>query len=141
MGFPDGTYHRGHLLASEFGAGMEAINLITMPAAVNQYLKPQTARGKGFGYIAELAERYMDDDSFLKGTLTQSGEIALPNYRKFEIKIKELVEQGNKSGITVSLRIELTTITNVTDIIFPTIYFGSSPILRFKIDNHEPGLD
>ena len=36
QGFPGGQFDRGHLLASQFGAGMEVINLVTMPSSVNR---------------------------------------------------------------------------------------------------------
>lgn len=40
---PGGEFDRGHLIAAEFGVGMESINLVTMPASVNRLHRATTA--------------------------------------------------------------------------------------------------
>lgn len=62
IGFPGGNYDRGHLIAAEFGAGMETINLVSMPSVVNRSRRPETARKQGFDQIADLGDRYNNDE-------------------------------------------------------------------------------
>lgn len=133
-GFPEGDFDRGHLIAAQFGAGMESINLVSMPLVVNRSHTPATAKARGFASIAELGERYRNDDHPLKGTLTLRGEIILPNYRLFEQFVREQAEQGQKTGYEVSLRVKPATVNGITDVLHAELWLGDKPI-RYVLDN------
>lgn len=133
-GFPEGDFDRGHLIAAEFGAGMESINLVSMPLVVNRSRTPATARSRGFASIAELGERYRNDDHPLKGTLTFRGEFILPNYRIFEEVVGKQAKHGLKSGYEVSLRVSPATVKGITDVLHAELWLDDSPI-RYVLDN------
>lgn len=128
VGFPGGSFDRGHLIAAQFGAGMEAINLVTMPCSVNQAHKPETAERLKFSKIAELGERYRDKLQFLKGQMNYRGEFILPNYREFELVLVRLATQGRRQGLDVSLRVEPSTIKTVTDVLYAEIWIEDQRI-------------
>ncbi len=133
-GFPGGDFDRGHLIAAEFGAGMEAINLVSMPSSGNRSHKPETARKRGFVDIADLGERYTNTANYLKGTLALRGEFILPNYRLFEIVTRGQVERGIQHGYDVSLRMRPSTISGVTDVIYGELWLDNN-VIRYQIDN------
>lgn len=132
--FPGGSFDRGHLIAAEFGAAMESINLVSMPLVVNRARTPATAKAQGFTSIAELGERYRNDDHLLKGTLTFRGEFILPNYRIFETVVRKQAENGMKAGYEVSLRVQPSTVNGVTDVLYAELWLDDKPI-RYVLDN------
>lgn len=138
-GFRSGHFDRGHLIAAEFGAGMESINLVTMPASVNRPHRIATALRYGFAEIAALADRYRDERHPTLGTLTQSGEYALPNYRAFERVVIRQARRAEAAGHHLSIRVEPMTFrtgTDVTtDILYAQILVDGRAVVRYKIDN------
>lgn len=139
VGFPDGEFDRGHLLACSFGAGMESINLVTMPNSVNQSHRSQTAEANGHREVAALADRFRNADSYTRGTLTTSGEFALPNFRMFENFVTRQVTACASSGSKVSVTIRPITYDGdsrpLTDIIYTTVFLDHYPLVRYKIDS------
>jgi hypothetical protein len=138
VGYPGAPYDRGHLIACEFGAGMEAINLVTMPSSVNQGHHESTTRRKGFNEIADLSARYSDSTHHSGGTLTGSGEYALPNFREFERHVKIQIARGLDGGYEVSMRVVPSTFLSdgqfVTDILYGEIGANGNALYRYKID-------
>jgi hypothetical protein len=138
VGYPGDPYDRGHLIACEFGAGMEAINLVTMPSPVNQGHRESTARSKGFTEIADLSVRYRDPTHHSGGTLTGSGEFALPNFREFERHVTSQIARGLAAGYEVSMRVIPSTFLSngqrVTDILYGEIWADGKAMYRYKID-------
>lgn len=133
--FPGGrTFDRGHLIACEFGGGMEAINLVTMPAAVNRDLRPSTAEELGCPEIASLAREYIRPGHHSRGTLTQSGEFALPNYRDFERVLKFLIRRGRCVNSQVGVRVRPITVCSRTSVLYAEIWADGVRIMRYKID-------
>lgn len=128
VGFPGGSFDRGHLLAAQFGAGMEAINLVTMPSSVNRAHKPTTAERLGFSKIAELGTRYRAKEQFLKGTMVDRGEFILPNYREFELVLLEKAKRGLHKEFGVSLRIRPSTVKTKTDVLHAEIWIEDKRI-------------
>ena len=132
VNYRGGSYDRGHLIAAHFGAGMERINLVSMPSSTNRSHTAATAQRLGHFVLARLKELFEDRDHYAKGTLTQSGEFALPSYRLFEIKVANCIK-GSTDKIWVS--IQPSTVQGVTDIIYAHIGCGSGPaFLKYKID-------
>lgn len=134
VGFPGGRFDRGHLIAAEFGAGMEAINLVSMPESANRPHKPDTARSRGFDALADLGDRYRKDHLAVKGSLTYRGEIILPNYRHFELAVRNMASDAAKRGLEVGLCIRPTTVEGVTDILHAELFLGDQ-LIRFVLDN------
>lgn len=95
---------------------------------------------RGFSEIAALSDRYRDDLHHSLGTLTQSGEYALPNYRAFERVLKQQIKTGLGKNYDVSLRVKPSAFTSgvnrITDILYAEIWAGPSHarIYRYKID-------
>lgn len=134
-GYPGSPYDRGHLISRQFGAGMEAINLVTMPSSVNQAHRPSTAVARGFEEIALLDQEYLNPYSILRGSLGSGGDFKLPNYRQFEQVVNHFVRQGKKESFDVVLKVEPSTFGVTTDIIHAKIFLGQEPIpIRFSID-------
>lgn len=122
VGFKGKPYDRGHLIASQFGAGNEAINLVTMPDAVNRGLKWWTAKASGFRMLAEQIERFTNE-SFWGGTLSPNGEWKIPTYRQYERTLVRICRSvGSRVG-GIAVRIEPATVRNVTDILYIQVYF------------------
>lgn len=138
-GKPPGRYDRGHIISAELGAGMEFINLLWMPNAVNQRSMPETARGAGHTEIASLMERYLDPENLSGGTLSGTGEFYLPNYRIFEEKVKSWSKVGAANGFEVSVLIKPSTYdqdgTPLTDIFYAEIFFDDKAVYKYKIDS------
>jgi len=133
-GFPGGDFDRGHLIAAEFGAGMESINLVSMPLVVNRSRTPATAISRGFALIAELGRRYRNDAYPLKGTLTFRGEFILPNYRKFEQVVGKQAMRGLKTGYEVSLRVSPATVNGITNVLHAELWLDDH-LIRYVLDN------
>lgn len=133
-GFPGGDFDRGHLIAAEFGAGMEAINLVSMPASVNRLHRTETARAQGFGAIADLGERYRNHHNYFKGSLTFRGEFILPNYRLFEQVVQSQAQDGIKERYEVSLRVKPATVNGVTDVLHAELWLDDN-LVRYVLDN------
>lgn len=138
-GKPPGSYDRGHIISAELGAGMEFINLLWMPDAVNQRLTPETARRAGHTEIALQMERYLDPESPSGGTLSGTGEFNLPNYRIFEERVKSLSKVGATKGFEVSVLIKPSTYhhdgTPLTDIFYTEIFAGDKALFKYKIES------
>lgn len=138
-GRPPGNYDRGHIISAELGAGMEFINLLWMPNAINQWLTPEVARRAGHTEIAAQMERHLEPENVSGGTLSGSGEFYLPNYRIFEEKVKSLSREGAAKGFKVSVLIKPTTYehdgTPLTDIFHTEIFADDKALLKYKIDS------
>ena len=136
-GRPPGNYDRGHIISAELGAGMEFINLLWMPNAVNRRLSPGAARRYGHSEIADQMERHLEPENFSGGTLSGTDEFYLPNYRIFEEKVKGLARDGEAKGFKVSVLIKPSTFefdgAPLTDIIYAEIFADDKAILRYKI--------
>lgn len=133
-GYPGTPYDKGHLIAAEFGAGNETINLVNMPNSVNQGHLPATARRKGFTNLADQADRFLND-TFFGGTYTPRGEWVLPNYRKFEASLKKLALATAANGDRLSLRIRPITVNDRTDVLYAEVFVGQrAEPTRFEIE-------
>lgn len=133
VGVPGGSFDRGHLIAAEFGAGMESINLVNMPSSVNQAHRPTTASTRGFSEIASLGERYRDDHHWSNGTFTPRGEFILPNYRRFELVLRHFARRELSAPNEVSMRVRPSTVPPKTDVLYAEIWIGEKRI-PFVID-------
>ena len=138
-GKPPGRYDRGHIISAELGAGMESINLLWMPDAVNRRLTPETARRAGHTEIALQMERYLDPENPSGGTLSGTGEFNLPNYRIFEERVKRLSKVGATDGFEVSVLIKPSTYvhdgTPLTDIFYTEIFADDKALFKYKIES------
>jgi hypothetical protein len=136
-GKPAGNYDRGHIISAEMGAGMENVNLLWMPSAINRNFKPGTAEKHGHPEIAEHMKRHLDVEHHSGGTLSQSGEFYLPNYRIFEGRVKYEAREGMRKGYTVSVCVRPATYTSqgrpLTDILHTEIFLDDKPVYRYKI--------
>lgn len=140
--YPGAPYDRGHIIAAEFGAGMETINLVTMPESTNRGHRAATAEKRGFLNSADLMRRYVDKEHHSGGTLSPSGEFYLPNYRKFENIVTKTIERGDEKTFPVSVCVRPITFGReyaITDIIYATIFAGDKPVYRYIIDNMADG--
>ena len=136
-GRPLGNHDRGHIISAELGAGMEFINLLWMPNAVNRRLSPEVARRYGHSEIADQMDRHLERKSFSGGTLSGTGEFYLPNYRIFEEKVKLVAGFGEDRDFKVSVLIKPSTFEHdgapLTDILYTEIFADDKRILRYKI--------
>lgn len=137
VGFPGGKYDRGHLIGAQFGGGMEAINLVTMPRSVNRHHKAKTAIKNGFHGIADLMERFINLEHSSKGSLGGSGEFTLPNYQRMESVLKHHIKRKNYDVsflVEVSYSNSFRSHDPICDVLYCKIFGDREKLYGYKID-------
>ncbi|GAA5122683.1 hypothetical protein GCM10023339_41430 [Alloalcanivorax gelatiniphagus] len=102
-----GTWHRGHLVAAEFGAAMELINLAWMARATNQGRSAARASGDGNQEVASLIDRFSNPGSLFGGSLDEKGEWKVPAYRAVERGVRELASLAASRSESISIQVTL----------------------------------